>query len=229
MARFTRMQILNSMYETGVVPIFFHADLDTSIKIVEACAAGGAKVVEMTNRGDNAWELFSAMVKHFAKADPSVALGGGTILEPATAALYINCGANFIVAPNFNPEVARICNRRKVAYVPGCGSSSEISNAEEMGSEFIKVFPANSVGGPDFFVAMLGPNSWSSLMPTGTSVEYSQENVNAWFKAGAVGLGAGPALINNALISAADYAGITTRCRNMIEWVKQAKAAYPRK
>jgi 2-dehydro-3-deoxyphosphogluconate aldolase / (4S)-4-hydroxy-2-oxoglutarate aldolase len=228
MARFTRMHVLNTIYDVGMVPIFYHPDLETSIKIVAACSAGGAKAVEMTNRGDNAWELFSAMVKHFAKSDPSVILGGGTVLDPATAALYINCGANFIVAPNFNPDVARICNRRKVAYMPGCGSVSEISDAEEMGSELIKVFPASSVGGADFFSAMLGPCPWTAMIPTGNSVEYSQENVNYWFKAGAAGLGAGGAVINGALISKGDFAGITERCRNMIAWVKQARAAYPR-
>jgi 2-dehydro-3-deoxyphosphogluconate aldolase / (4S)-4-hydroxy-2-oxoglutarate aldolase len=228
MARFTRMQVLNTIYSIGMVPIFYLPDLETSIQIVSACSAGGAKAVEMTNRGDNAWELFASMVKHFAKEDPSVILGGGTILDPATAALYINCGANFIVAPNFNPEVAEVCNRRKVAYMPGCGSASEISDAEAMGSELIKVFPANSVGGADFFTAMLGPCPWSSLIPTGSAVEYSQENVNYWFKAGAVGLGAGGAVINNALVSKGDFAEINARCRHMIEWVKQARAAYSR-
>ena len=97
--------------------------------------------MEFVNRGDHAFEVFSELDRHFAKADPALILGVGSIVEPYTAALYINCGANFVVGPSLNAEVAKLCNRRKISYSPGCGSVTEISEAEELGCEIVKVFP----------------------------------------------------------------------------------------
>lgn len=223
MARFSRMQVLNAIDELGLVAIFNHLDLQTAIKITEACAAGGARVVEFTNRGEFAHEVFTGLVKHFAKADPNVILGAGTIIDPATAALYIACGANFIVAPTFNPEVAKVCNRRKIAYMPGCGSASEISAAEEMGVEYVKIFPGREMGGPGFVKAVLGPTPWSRLVPTGLAVEYSQEDINAWFKAGVAAVGPGPALFPADLVAKGDFDAIRGRVAQMLEWIRQAR------
>ena len=130
MARFDRLTVLNKMVELGLIPVFYEADVEVAAKIVAACAAGGATVVEFTNRGDFAPQVFFELSKHFAKADPKIILGVGSIVDAPTAALYIAYGANFIVGPNFNPEVARLCNRRKIAYSPGCGSATEIAEAE---------------------------------------------------------------------------------------------------
>ena len=167
MARFSRLEVLNEMIDIGVVPVFYHGDLEMAKKIVAACAAGGARVVEFTNRGDNAYRVFSELVLHFAKADPKIILGVGSVVDAGTAALYISSGANFVVGPILNPDVAKVCNRRKVAYCPGCGSASEISEAEELGVEIVKVFPGDSVGGPNFVKAVLGPCPWTRIMPTG--------------------------------------------------------------
>ena len=182
------------MVETGLVPVFYHADVEIAKKIVAACAAGGAKVVEFTNRGDFAYEVFRELSKHFAKAHPDVILGVGSVVDAPTAALYIANGANFVVGPVLNPEVARLCNRRKIAYSPGCGSASEISEAEELGVEIVKVFPGSSVGGPDFVKAVLGPCPWTRIMPTG-GVDATEESINAWFKAGVTCVGMGSKLI----------------------------------
>lgn len=224
MARFTRMQVLNKVYELGLVPVFYHADLETAIKIVAACRAGGAEVVEFTNRGDLAFQVFAGLVGHFAKADPSVILGVGSVIDPGTAALYLSCGANFVVGPVLNPEVARVCNRRKVAYMPGCGSASEISAAEELGVEICKVFPGAEVGGPSFVKAILGPCPWTSIMPTG-GVEATRESVNAWFKAGVVAVGVGSNLITKDLVAKGDFDGISARVAQMLEWIRQARGS----
>ena len=127
MARFSRLKVLNAMNETGMVPVFYHADTETAKNVAGACSKGGAKVVEFVNRGDHAYKVFGEMDRHFSKADPTLILGAGSIVDPYTAALYINEGANFIVGPTLHIEVAKICNRRKIAYSPGCGSASEIS------------------------------------------------------------------------------------------------------
>jgi len=223
MARFTRLDVLNETIRLGLVPVFYHSDLSTAQKIVAACAEGGARVVEFTNRGDNAYRVFSDLVAHFAKADPSVILGVGSVLDPATAALYISSGANFVVGPVLNAEVARVCNRRKVAYSPGCGSASEISDAEELGVEIVKVFPGDSVGGPAFVKAVLGPMPWTRIMPTG-GVEATKESIAAWFKAGAAAVGIGSHLIKKELIDAGDFAGISAKTAQLLGWIREARA-----
>jgi 2-dehydro-3-deoxyphosphogluconate aldolase/(4S)-4-hydroxy-2-oxoglutarate aldolase len=135
MARFSRLEVLNKIIEIGLVPVFYHSDVETAAKIVAACAAGGATVVEFTNRGDLAYRVFSDLVANFASEAPEVILGAGSVIDPGTAALYISSGANFVVGPVLNPEVAKVCNRCKIACSPGCGSASEISAAEELGVE----------------------------------------------------------------------------------------------
>ena len=156
MARFSRLEVLNTIVETGLVPVFYHSDVAVAKNIAEAVAAGGARVLEFTNRGDFAPLVFTELSQHLVKTNPGIILGVGSIVDAETAALYIASGANFVVGPNLNPEVARFCNRRKIAYSPGCGSASEIAQAEELGVEIVKIFPGDSVGGPNFVKAILG-------------------------------------------------------------------------
>ena len=222
MARFSRLEVLNEMISTGVVPVFYHGDLEVAKKVVAACAAGGARVIEFTNRGDNAYRIFSDLVQHFATADPKIILGVGSVLDPATAALYISSGANFIVGPVLNPDVAKVCNRRKVAYSPGCGSASEISEAEELGVEIVKVFPGDSVGGPTFVKAILGPCPWTRIMPTG-GVETTKESINAWFKAGITAAGIGSNLVKKEWLAAGNYEAITAKTAEVLAMIREAR------
>ena len=222
MARFQRLEVLNEIIRIGVVPVFYHADVEIARKIVAACAAGGARVVEFTNRGDNAYRVFSDLVIHFAKTDPSIILGVGSVLDPATAALYIASGANFVVGSVLNPEVARVCNRRKVAYSPGCGSASEISQAEELGVEIVKVFPGDSVGGPNFVKAVLGPTPWTRIMPTG-GVAATQESITAWFKAGVAAVGIGSSLVKGEWVAAGEFDAIRDLTAQTIGWARDAR------
>ncbi len=224
MARFSRMQVLGEMYNLGLVPIFYNPDPETAKKVVSACAAGGARLIELTNRGDYAFKVFSELTEYMAKEAPEAILGVGSVLEEATAAQFLNAGANFVVSPNFNEEVARMCNRRKVAYIPGCGTVSEISLAEEMGSEIVKIFPGGEVGGPGFIKAVRGPLPWTSIMPTG-GVDTTAESIGAWFKAGVVAVGVGSNLITKDLVKARDYAGITAMTRQVLSLIEEARAA----
>ena len=222
MARFARLDVLTEIVKTGLVPVFYHQDVEVAKKIVAACAKGGARAVEFTNRGDNAWRVFSDLVQHFAKADPTVVLGVGSVLDAPTAALYISSGANFVVGPVLNPEVARVCNRRQVAYSPGCGTASEISEAQELGVEIVKVFPGESVGGPDFVKAVLGPMPWTRIMPTG-GVDPTKESIEAWFKAGIVAAGIGSKLITKELLAAGDFEGIARKVAATLELIRGVK------
>ena len=116
MAKFDKIAVLNKIGSTGMVPVFYHKDAEVAKKVVKACYEGGVRAFEFTNRGDFAHEVFAEVVKFAAKECPEMAMGVGSIVDPATAALYLQLGANFVVGPLFNPEIAKICNRRLVAY-----------------------------------------------------------------------------------------------------------------
>jgi 2-dehydro-3-deoxyphosphogluconate aldolase/(4S)-4-hydroxy-2-oxoglutarate aldolase len=224
MARFSRLEVLNTIIDIGLVPVFYHQDVEVAKRVVSACAAGGARVVEFTNRGDLAYRVFSDLVQHFSEQEPSIILGVGSVLDPGTAALYISSGANFVVGPVLNPEVAKVCNRRKIAYSPGCGSASEISAAEELGVEICKVFPGAQVGGPAFVKAILGPCPWTRIMPTG-GVDATEESIRAWFKAGVSCVGIGSKLITRAAIDSGDFEAITRKTAEVIAWIQNAREA----
>jgi 2-dehydro-3-deoxyphosphogluconate aldolase/(4S)-4-hydroxy-2-oxoglutarate aldolase len=225
MARFDRLTVLNTMIDIGLVPVFYNGDLSVAREIVTACAGSGARVVEFTNRGDRAWNIFTELIAFFESATdtPPVILGVGSVMDAPTAALYIASGANFIVGPVFNPEVAKVCNRRKIAYLPGCGSVSEISEAEELGVEIVKIFPGGQVGGPAFIKAVRGPMPWSRMMPTGGVDATKREDIQAWIKAGAACLGVGSKLIRKDLVAAGDYAAIEENTRRVLAWIAEAR------
>jgi 2-dehydro-3-deoxyphosphogluconate aldolase/(4S)-4-hydroxy-2-oxoglutarate aldolase len=190
--------------------------------VVEACSAGGASVVEFTNRGDFAPEVFKQLSQYFGETSPEIILGVGSVIDEPTAALYIAYGANFVVGPLLNDAIARLCNRRKVAYIPGCGSVSEISYAEELGAEIVKIFPGDSVGGPDFVKAVLGPCPWTRIMPTG-GVDATEESIKAWFEAGVVCVGIGSKLIRKDLVAAGNWADITALVHQVVDWIKNVQ------
>jgi len=222
MSKYSRLKVLTSMIETGLVPVFYHPDVKTSISVIDACIAGGAKCFEFTNRGDRAHEVFRELAAHYEASD-RVILGAGSIIDAATAALYIQLGAAFIVGPALNPEVARVCNRRKIAYCPGCGSVTEISNAEELGVEICKIFPAGALGGPGFVKDVLGPLPWARLMPTG-GVDATEESITGWFKAGVACVGMGSKLFPRDIIESGNYSAITENVRQVLGWINRARS-----
>ncbi|MEL7146037.1 MAG: bifunctional 4-hydroxy-2-oxoglutarate aldolase/2-dehydro-3-deoxy-phosphogluconate aldolase, partial [Bacteroidota bacterium] len=158
-----------------------------------ACYRGGARVFEFTNRGTYAHDLFIQLSRYAKEAMPEMILGIGSVYDEGTASLYIQCGADFIVSPILHSGIAKVCNRRKVAWMPGCGTMTEISQAEELGAEVVKVFPAAQVGGPSFIKAAKAPAPWSSLMATG-GVDCTEENLRPWFEAGVFCVGIGSKL-----------------------------------
>jgi 2-dehydro-3-deoxyphosphogluconate aldolase/(4S)-4-hydroxy-2-oxoglutarate aldolase len=222
MARFRRLEVLQAMVQSGLVPVFYHQDLKVAKSIAQAVARGGAKVLEFTNRGEFAYTVFSELVQWCRKEIPELILGAGSILDPGTAALYMNNGADFIVGPVLNAEVARVCNRRKIAYMPGCGSASEISQAEEYGVEICKVFPGAEVGGPGFVKNILAPMPWSLIMPTG-GVERTRASMEKWFKAGVACVGMGSNLIAKELVAAGDFETISKNTAEVLQWIKEVR------
>jgi 2-dehydro-3-deoxyphosphogluconate aldolase / (4S)-4-hydroxy-2-oxoglutarate aldolase len=222
MARFDRLTVYNTMLDLGVVPLFYNPDVEVSRQVIAACAAGGAKVVEFTNRGDFAPQVYLEVARHFAAVNPDIILGVGSVVDAPTAALYISYGAHFVVAPNLNPEVARLCNRRKIAYLPGCATASEIAQAEELGVEIVKIFPGNTIGGPSFVKAVLGPCPWTRILPSG-GVEPTEESLKAWFDAGAACVGMGSNLITKETLKNKDFAGLTAKVSETLAIIRKVR------
>ena len=218
-----RMAVLAAMIDQGVIPVFYHPDVETCVNVIQACANGGARCIEFTNRGEFAAHTFLDVTRHFAKADPSVIMGVGSIVDAPTAGLFIANGAKFVVGPILNAEVARVCNRRMVPYSPGCGSATEISYAQELGSEIVKVFPGESVGGPTFVRNVLGPMPWTKIMPTG-GVDPDEASLREWFGAGIVAAGMGSKLITQELLQAGDWAGIEARVRETVDLIRKIRS-----
>jgi 2-dehydro-3-deoxyphosphogluconate aldolase/(4S)-4-hydroxy-2-oxoglutarate aldolase len=216
------MKVLNTMIETGIVPLYYNNNAETVKQVVKACYSGGARVFEFTNRGDFAHEVFAEVNKWAAKECPEMILGVGSIIDAATAALYIQLGANFLVSPLLNPEIAKTCNRRKIPWLPGCGSVSEINLAEELGVEIVKIFPGKEVGGPSFVSSVKGPCPWTSIMPSG-GVSPDRENLTAWFKAGATCVGLGSQLFPAEVISAGNWKAIEDKVKEVVFFVKELK------
>lgn len=222
MARFTRIEVAQKMDETGIVPVFYHKDAEIGKKVLKACYDGGIRVFEFTNRGDYAHEVFTVLNKYAAAELPEMMLGVGSVVDAGTAALYIQLGASFIVSPVLKEDMAFTCNRRKVLWSPGCGSLTEISRAEELGAEIVKIFPGQQVGGPEFVKAVKGPFPWTSIMPTG-GVEPTEENLSAWFKAGVTCVGMGSQLITKDIIANNDYEKLKGLAANALDIVKKYK------
>jgi 2-dehydro-3-deoxyphosphogluconate aldolase/(4S)-4-hydroxy-2-oxoglutarate aldolase len=210
------------MADTGMVPVFYHSDLETSKQVLKACYLGGVRVFEFTNRGDFAHEIFGELNKWAAKECPDMILGIGSVVDAGTASLFLQLGANFVVGPLLNPDIFKVCNRRQVAYIPGCGSVSEIGYAQELGAEVVKVFPAGNVGGPSFVKNVKAPMPWSNIMVTG-GVEPTEENLTKWVNAGVACVGMGSNLFPKDVIAAKDWGKITQLCKDALDIIAGAR------
>lgn len=209
------IKVIELMGRTGMVPVFYHKDIEIAKQVVKACYEGGVRAFEFTNRGAFAHEVFGQLMKFVRTECPEMALGVGSIVDAPTASLYIQMGADFVVGPLFNPDVAKVCNRRSVPYTPGCGTISEVGQAQEAGCILIKVFPGDVLG-PKFVKGLMAPMPWTKLMVTG-GVEPTEENITGWFKAGVYCVGMGSKLFPAEVIAAGDWPAITAKCRACID------------
>jgi 2-dehydro-3-deoxyphosphogluconate aldolase/(4S)-4-hydroxy-2-oxoglutarate aldolase len=222
MARFTRIQVALKMAETGMVPVFYHKDIDVCKAVVKACYDGGVRLFEFTNRGDFATLVFEDLNQWTIKNCPEMIMGVGSIIDEGTAAMYIALGTNFVVAPLIDEATAKVCNKRKISWSPGCGSVTEIGKAHELGAEVVKIFPGSQVGGPEFVKAVKVPMPWASIMPTG-GVSPTQENLKLWFGAGVICVGMGSQLFQKEVLAEKNYGYITNKCSEALAIIKKLK------
>ena len=221
MANSDKLQVLRTLLDTGMVPVFYHPDAEVAKQVLKACYEGGVRAFEFTNRGDFAQLVFKELAFYVREALPDMILGAGSVPDPATAALYIQLGADFIVSPGFNPEVAKVCNRRLIPYVPGCGTVTEVGTAQEAGCDLCKVFPGDVLG-PAFVKSILAPMPWSRLMVTG-GVKPERANLEAWFKAGVSCVGMGSQLFPKDAVAEGDWARIARICADSLDIIKASR------
>ncbi|MDC6365903.1 MULTISPECIES: bifunctional 4-hydroxy-2-oxoglutarate aldolase/2-dehydro-3-deoxy-phosphogluconate aldolase [Flavobacteriaceae] len=221
MAKYSRLEVAHTMQETGMVPLFYHPDVELGKKVLKACYDGGARLLEFTARGDFAFEVFSQLNKYATSELDGMIMGVGSITDAAAASLFIQMGANFIVTPSLREDIAVTCNRRKIMYSPGCGSLTEINRAEELGVEVIKLFPGSTYG-PGFVKAIKGPQPWTSIMPTG-GVSTEENNLRAWFDAGVTCVGMGSKLISKDILANKDYKGLQDKVQETLSLIKNIR------
>lgn len=221
MARFSRIEVALEMDRSGLVPLFYHNDVELSKKVLTACYKGGARLLEFTNRGDYAHEVFRELNIYAEKNLPEMILGVGSVTDAGTASLYMQLGANFVVTPVLREDIGIVCNRRKVLWSPGCGSLAEIARAEELGAEIVKVFPGSQLG-PGFVKAIKAPCPWTSIMPTG-GVTADKENLKAWFDAGVTCVGMGSKLVTKEHLNNEDFEGLENHVQNTLKLIKGFK------
>ena len=221
MARYSRIEVAQVMKETGLVPLFFHSDIEVAKKVLQACYNGGARLMEFTSRGDFAHEVFGELNKYALSKLPGMIPGVDSVTDAGSASLYMQLGANFVVTPVLREDIAIACNRRKVLWSPGCGSLTEIAKAEELGCEIVKLFPGGSYG-PSYVKAIKGPQPWTSIMPTG-GVSPTKESIEAWFNAGVTCVGMGSKLISKEVIVNEDYKGLENTISKALALIKSAR------
>jgi 2-dehydro-3-deoxyphosphogluconate aldolase/(4S)-4-hydroxy-2-oxoglutarate aldolase len=221
MAKYSRIEVATVMKENGMVPLFFHSDIELSKKVLKACYDGGSRLMEFTSRGDFAFEVFGALNKYALAELSGMILGVGSVTDAAAASLYMQLGANFIVTPVLREDIALVCNRRKVLWSPGCGTLTEIARAEELGCEIVKLFPGD-IYGPQFVKGIKGPCPWTSIMPTG-GVSTNRENLKSWFDAGVTCVGIGSQLISSEIVANKDFEGLRLKVKETLETIKELR------
>ncbi len=220
MAQFSRIEVALKMKETGMVPVFYNKDIEVCKAVVKACYDGGVRLFEFTNRGDFASLVFAELNKWAIQECPEMIMGVGSVVDDATAAMYIALGANFIVAPLIDEATAKVCNKRKIAWSPGCGSVTEIGRAHELGAEVVKIFPGSQVGGPSFVKAVKGPMPWASIMPTG-GVSPTEDNLKQWFEAGVTCVGMGSQLFPKDVLESKNWDYIKNKCSEALAIIQK--------
>ena len=222
MAQFTRLEVIQVMEETGMVPLFYHPDIELGKKVLKACYDGGSRLLEFTARGDFAFEVFNELNKFAIKELPGMVMGVGSITDAAAASMFMQMGANFIVTPTFREDIAIVCNRRKVLWSPGCGTLTEINRAEELGCEIVKLFPGDTYG-PGFVKAIKGPQPSTSVMPTG-GVSTDEANLKGWFDAGVTCVGMGSQMISKDILADKDFVGLEARVKETLALIKKLRS-----
>jgi len=226
MPDFTKAQVLEQINQTPFFVFFNNEELEICQKIISACYAGGIRILEFTKRRKNAVAVFSELHSWTRSEFPDLVFGAGTIYDAATAKVFIDMGADFIVSPAIDDEVGSICLQNEITWIPGCLTPTEIYRAEQMEAAIIKIFPIVASGGPDYIKAMHGPSPHTRFMPTG-QLEPSEDSLQPWLEAGAYCVGLGSGLVSRDIVQSGDFSKLTSLCTNTLQIIyKHRKNNY---
>lgn len=217
-----RLATYQTIAGSGLVPLFYHPAPQIAFEVAVACHRGGAKVLEFTNRGHFAHEVFAELRKRTVRELPGLLLGVGSVQDAGSAALYLQMGADFIVTPLLREDVILTCNRRKVAIIPGVSTSSEIGRAEELGCELVKIAPGEVLG-PQFLKAHRAPCPWTRAMISG-GVSSDEANLRGWFEAGAACVGIGSKLISSEILEKKDWPRLEEKVQEVCRIIQTIRA-----
>lgn len=216
-----KAEILKLIPEQGILPLYFNKDEQVSIDILHALYAAGIRTVEYTNRGEAALKNFASLKKFCDNELGGMYLGVGTIKDAASAQVFVDAGADYIISPGLVEDVIPVADKHNLLWLPGCMTPTEIIRAEKLGAKVIKLFPGNLLG-PSFLAGIkeLFPNLL--FMPTG-GVELTKENISGWFKAGVCAVGMGSKLVSKDVMEGKKYAELTEATKQAIEIVKASR------
>ena len=209
-------ETLSRIADSGVVAVLRGVDADQLVGIAEALQAGGVDVVEITADTPAVTDLIETLTDTF----DDLVVGTGTVLDAETARSTIAAGAAFVVSPSLHEDVIETCNRYGVVCAPGVMTPTEAIRGYEAGADFVKVFPAKTVG-PDHLAAMKGPLGQIPMMPTGG---VGPTNAGEYVEAGAFAVGAGGALVDYEAAARGDYEVITETAREFTRVVEDARS-----
>lgn len=220
MKKFSNQQIIDTMKGSGLVPLFTHDHPDEALQVVKAAYEGGIRVFEFTNRKKNSFEVFKHLLDN-RNVFPDLMLGIGTVMDGPTTEKFIAVGADFIISPIIKIEMAEVCNKHDKLWIPGCATLTEIVTAKDNGAQVIKVFPG-SVLGPGFISSIMPVVPDLNLMITG-GVEPTEQNLSAWFKAGAACVGLGSQLFTKEILQQKDWNALKKKISDALTTVKKIK------
>lgn len=213
--------IINTIREQGIIPLFYHDDKNVSIAIVDALYNAGIRIVEYTNRGDNAVENFKALVSLKTKRWPELLLSVGTVKTTKDAEQFLEAGTDFVICPGVIPEVAKMVQDAGLLWVPGCMTTTEIIIAEQHGARLVKIFPGSLLG-PAYIKAVKDIFPGMMFMPTG-GVDVNEANLQQWFDAGVIAVGMGSKMISKELMLTKDYAAIEVLAQKALKIIQSIK------
>ena len=216
MSRFSKEEVFQKIETNRVLPLFNYADGDICKSVIQACYNAGVRVFELTNRDSAAFEVFKQLVPFAEQELPELSLGAGTIMDASIAKAYIDAGADFIIAPNLDFEVGKVCQDNHIPWIPGCFSPTEMKLAHDLGAAVVKLFPAGTVG-PQYIKHLRGPLPFLKIIVTG-GVELDENSLGKWLEAGVMAVGVGSQLFSEKRIRSGSYLEIEDTLRNIVRF-----------
>jgi 2-dehydro-3-deoxyphosphogluconate aldolase/(4S)-4-hydroxy-2-oxoglutarate aldolase len=214
-------KIIQAIIQQGVLPLYFHPDETISIRVMESLYVSGIRVIEYTNRGRQALKNFRSLKKTADKIFPDLVLGLGTVMDPKTAVRALDWGADFLVSPGFTKDLARLAEEKKILWIPGCMTPTELMQVQESGPGLVKLFPANILG-PGFVSAVKEVFPDLLFMPTGG---VDGGNMDDWFRAGACAVGMGSSLVSRTMMEHKDFEILKTNTGTLIKQIAAIRSS----